>query len=135
MESYRVIDTTERFGLYHLYEQVYLYDKQKQYEIYLGAFYGDPSCGLISQDNTFCIIGGLDKWILYRYDKITIFDNWEILPAFDIRQISASVVQILTDPWPEQSAIWSLEINTLKVVKIKDFDQYLNKPYCENIIW
>jgi len=55
--------------------------------------------------------------------------------------ISAYSAQILTDPWSAAPAIWQLNIDpnptapSIELWKVKDFTDYVGKPYEENVSW
>jgi len=135
MDNYWTIDETDLFKLINIYEDTYLIDKQTKNKIFLGDFYGDPECGLISRNNDFCIVGGVDKCILYKDGKIITLLDEKLIPTHDIRQIHSSILLILTDPWSEKSAIWKLDIESMNITKQKDFTDYYDKEYTKNIIW
>lgn len=135
MENHRIIDETDLFKLYSIYENTYLLDKQTKSEMFLGEFYGDPSCGLISKNNDYCIIGGLEKCVLFKNEVVTILNDGQLNPTFDIKQVNEQTLLILTNPWSENSAIWKLNIETLIITKIRDFLDYLDREYTESVIW
>jgi hypothetical protein len=53
----------------------------------------------------------------------------------DIREKTESIIEILTDPWNEKSAIWELDINSTEFVKIREFKKYQDSEYTETIDW
>ncbi len=133
--NYRVLSETDKFVLGYVYEKIYLTNKQTNNDQYLGDIYGDPSCGIISSDNSFCIVGGTNALILWDKESIKYIDDGDLYSAFDIRQVNSNEVEILTDPWSENSTIWSFNIETLLKVKIRDFPGYRNKEYTDNVEW
>lgn len=44
-------------------------------------------------------------------------------------------VQVLTDPWSETSSIYTLNTHTLEYTKDRDFPNYLDQLYTDNVIW
>lgn len=133
--NYRVLFETDKLILGYVYEKVYLTHKQTDNDQYLGSIYGDPSCGIISSDNSFCIVGGTDALILWKEEGTKYVHDKNLYSAFDIRQVNPSEVEILIDPWSEKSAIWSFNIDTLAKEKIRDFVEYRDKEYTDNIEW
>jgi len=65
----------------------------------------------------------------------------ELKNIHSLRAISEYQVQILIDPWSEESSIWQLEIdltkltNPVMLVKLKEFKDYFDKPYTDEIVW
>jgi hypothetical protein len=133
--NYNVLFETDKLILRHVYEKVYLTDKQINNDQYLGSVYGDPSCGIISSDNSFCLAGGADTLILWNRGDIRHIDDKDLYAVFDIKQVGSDEVEILTDPWSENSAIWSFRIDTLEKIKMRDFAEYIDKEYTDKIEW
>lgn len=126
---------TDKFVLGHLHENAYLVEKTTGTQHDLGDFYGDPVCGLISTDHNWCIISGGEKFVLWTPQSVTIIENIQLHNAFKIRQINPGNVQILIDPWVENAAVLELNIETRQVTKLRDFPNYKNKPFTENVAW
>ncbi|MBB4037560.1 hypothetical protein GGR21_003480 [Dysgonomonas hofstadii] len=133
--SYKVLYETDRLILGYVYEKVYLKNKQTNNTQYIGSVYGDPSCGIISSDNSFCIVGGTDTLILWNKEGIKYIDDVDLHSAFDIRQTNTNKINILIDPWCEKSAIWTFKIDTLEKEKIRDFIEYRDKEYTDDVEW
>ena len=88
-------------------------------------FYGDPKCGLISEKNDWAIIAGehLTVWRKNekKKDKIVRIENDELKWIHDLRLKNEKIIEILTDPWSNNSAIWELDIEKMQYVKVSDF--------------
>lgn len=100
----------------------------------MGDFYGDPSCGLISNDNKWCLVGGSTLRLWTGSEVFEIKDdnlNW----ACKFRQVDANKVEILIDPWSDNSSVWELNIQTRENRKIKDFANYKDREYTDDIEW
>lgn len=118
----------------HLFETAYLLDKRTGQTTFMGEFYGDPTCGLISSDNRWCLVGG-STLLLWTESNLTEITDNALYGAFKMRQTSPNTVEILIDPWSAHSSIWELDTQTMKKRKISDFDQYKDKQYTEDIDW
>ncbi len=133
-KNYKILDETDELILGHVFERAYLTIKATNENLSLGDFYGDPTCGLISRANDWCVIGGSTLLVWTRDEIATIKDNdtnW----ASDIRQITENKVELLIDPWADNSAIWEFDIITKEKNKIKDFTDYKDKEYTDNVVW
>jgi len=131
---YKLHETNE-FVVGHVFEYAYLINKKNYKEIYMGGFCaGDPSCGLIGENNNWCVVGGeiLNVW---SNDKglLSIEDedlNWVV----DIRQKSYNEVELLIDPWSDKGSVWTLNIKTLERHKIRDY-LMMNEEYTDKFEW
>lgn len=132
--NFKILNETDKFILGHIFEEVYLIDKETNKKYELGSMYGDPSCGLIDQDNKWCIIGG-STLIIWTTKETTELKADELYWAYRIRQINQKSVQILIDPWADNSAIWELNIMDKSHFKICEFKIYQDKEYTEQIEW
>ncbi|MEO7049046.1 MAG: hypothetical protein ABI091_27325, partial [Ferruginibacter sp.] len=52
--NFRILYETDKWVLGHEFEYAYLISKKDNKEVYMGGFYGDPACGLISENNDWC---------------------------------------------------------------------------------
>ncbi|HTF82663.1 MAG TPA: hypothetical protein VL947_13095 [Cytophagales bacterium] len=57
----------------------------------------------------------------------------ELKGIYDIRQVGESEIEILTDPWAENAAIWRYNIITEHKTKIRDFPDYKEKEYTQEV--
>lgn len=122
---------TETLSLVSLYESGYLLHLDTQKVTYLGSFYGNPACGLISHDCNWVVIGGAHL-VVWNQGVITEVPlKW----ISALRQIDKDKVHILTDPWDPGCAIWELDVTSLELQKIKPFTDYLGRQYTEEVIW
>lgn len=127
---------SKHFIIEKSYEEVYLIETVSQNKIKLGDFYGDTSCGLISQDEKWCLAGG-ETLVLWDM-KANLLVNWidkDITWVMDLKQIGNHKFQVLTDPWSETSAIWEIDTKHKTTHKIQSFTKYLDTAYTENIDW
>ena len=133
-DNFKILDETSKYLLGHIFEETYLFDKETNERYVLGSIYGDPSCGLIDQDNKWCIIGGSTLIIWTPKETIELKVD-ELFWACKLRQINQNDVQVLIDPWSDNSAIWQLNIMDKSYLKICEFKNYRNKEYTEQIEW
>ncbi|WP_295801762.1 hypothetical protein [Mucilaginibacter sp.] len=118
---FRVLYETDQLILGHEFEYAYLIWKKGSKETNMGDFYGDPSCGLISENNDWCLVGG-ETLVVWKNDGT-------VLPVVDdglrwiseLRQTAPYEAELLIDPYSEKGAVWKLNIATLKFEKLRDF--------------
>ena len=132
--GYTKLHETEKFVLGHLFENAYLTNKDTSDSIFIGHFYGDPNCGIISSDNTWCLVGG-STLKLWTNTELTEIKDSSVHWTFKMRQTDTHKAELLIDPWAENSSVWEFDILTMEVRKVKDFNDYKNASYTENIIW
>lgn len=132
--NYIKLHETDEFVLGHIFEQVYLTEKTTDRVVFIGDFYGDPSCGLISRDNTWCLVGGATL-ILWTEMGVTEIEDSNLRWACKLRQTDTNTVEILIDPWADTSSIWEFNTHTRERTRIKNFDDYKNKEYTDDIDW
>jgi len=124
----------------HVFEDAYCYNKLTRQEFSIFQFDNDPTCGIVGKNNDWCLIGGdvlvLRSWIDHTLRKIDGLSN-----VFELKAIDDYAVQVLTDPWGEDCAIWQLEINLNKLsgptslTKVRSFNTYIGQPYSEDVDW
>jgi hypothetical protein len=134
-----VLFETDKLRIEHEFENAYLIEKSSGKELMFDDFYGDPECGLISMNNDWAIIAG-EHLTVWRANKkknqqVVRIDNDELKWIHDIRLKTENVIEILTDPWNEKSAIWKLDIDSLQFSKLRDFKDYFETEHTENIDW
>lgn len=100
----------------------------------MGGFYGDPKCGLIAENNNWCLVGGETLNVWY-YDKglLTVEDE-DLMWIVEIRQKSSNEVELLIDPWSDKGSVWMLNIETLERHKIKDY-LMASEEYTDEFDW
>lgn len=133
-----VLFETDKLIIKHEFENAYLIEKSSGKELLFDDFYGDPKCGLIGKNNDWAIVAG-EHLTVWKSNKnkhqIERFENDELKWIHDIRLKSANIIEILIDPWSNKSAIWELDLGTLKFVKIREFKKYQESEYKEKIDW
>ncbi|MEO6252191.1 MAG: hypothetical protein ABIO79_02765 [Ferruginibacter sp.] len=127
----------------HVFETAYIINKITKEDNPVFQFDNDPTSGLIGKNNDWCLVGGdilvLRTWV--DNSVRTFSDHPELKDIHSLREIDDYTVQILTDPWSEQSSIWQMEIDLTKLTrpvnlfKLKDFKDYVDKPYTDEPIW
>lgn len=117
----RVLDETKHLLLGNEFEYAYLINKRNSKVTALGDFYGDPSVGLISSNEDWCLVCG-DSSVVWRKDGTITEINDKVLSwVIKVRQISDSAIELLIDPWSENGAVWQLDVVTLQKRKLRDF--------------
>jgi hypothetical protein len=130
----QILDETDKYVLGHIFEDAYLIKKENGEKIVHDDFYGDPSCGIISSNNDWAIIAG-EHLTVWRKGNVTIIENEELRWVHAIRTKDDRLVEILVDPWSDKSAIWILDVLTLDINKVRDFDDYKEKERGNEVIW
>lgn len=133
MTNRKKITETALYVLYSEFEDVFLIDKNSQKELFRTSFYGDASCGLIAQQEWVVVAG--NNLVIWIDKKLITINDDELKWIAEIRQIGDYEVEILTDPWGENPVIWKFNILNKTKVKVRDFYDYKNKKYTENIKW
>ena len=125
---------TDRLKLENEFEATFLTDKKSGQTLMEDDFYGDPSCGLIDKDNKWAIVAGehLTIWTPKKWKRI---ENEDLKWIHSIRIRDLEMVEVLIDPGSRKSAIWEINIKTLEFKKIRDFNDYKDQEYSENVNW
>jgi hypothetical protein len=124
----------------HVFETSYLYNKITKEEFAIFKSDNDPTCGLVSKNNDWCLVGG-DQLVLRTFFDNTLRLIGDLKSIYDLKIVDDYKVQILIDPWSNGPSIWQLEINInraarlVDLIKICDFNDYIDKPYKEQIEW
>lgn len=134
-----VLFETDKLKIEYEFENAYLIEKKTGIELVFDDFYGNPKCGFISKNNDWAIIAGKHLTVWRANDKkkqqIERIEYDELTWIHDIRLKTDNIVEILTDPWADNSAIWELNMETLKFRKIQDFKKYLDSEYTDQVDW
>ncbi len=132
--SRKIIDENDKLRIEHEWESTYLINKLDGDILWEDDFYGEPTCALIDQDNIWAIVAGIHL-VLWKPNFQKTFYSEQFKWIHSIRLKNNQIVEILTDPWNEISAIWELDIIKEELIKISDFKKYLGKEYIETIDW
>lgn len=116
------------------YEEVFLFDKDLNADLWRSSMYGEVTCGLIGLNNEWTVAGG-ESLLVWTNETLQLIDDQEIKWIHDLRQTGDYQFELLVDPWSDQSAVWSFDIQTMTKVKVRDFADYRDKPYTEDIKW
>ena len=130
--SLRYLSTTTELALAHLYEEGYLIQSGSKEAVSIGWFYGDPTCGIIDQNNKWAIMAGTHRFVLWNSGTL-----YELLfnDAHDIRQQDDENLQILTDPWSEECAIWTFNVTNHQFNKVREFKDYTDQEHTNEVNW
>lgn len=137
---------SENFVLTHDYECAELHHKASSTVIDVGHHYGDPTCGLIAPDESWCVTGGEGIVLHYRAGK-TWFGfrrapqdlcefslqptnqldlDWMasksaegFLCVHDIRLDGPMSVRILLDPWSTYASTWQLDVEMRRLTRLR----------------
>ena len=84
--------------------------------------------------NEWAIACGHDL-IIWKNNKLHSIKDSDLQGVHGIRQVRENEVEILTDPWRDDSAIWLFDVMSENRIKIRDFQDCKLKEYTEDIKW
>ncbi len=125
---------TDVYVLFKEFECVFLFDKDKNKDIWRTELFYEATCGIIDILNEWVVVGG-ETVFVWKNNKIEHLEDNELKWIHDLRQISDNEIEILTDPWSEDSCIWRFNVLTYKKNLLRNFSEYYMKEYTENVIW
>jgi len=131
--NFHKLHETDKFILGYVFEYAYLVSKESRNEIYIGDFYGDPHCGLISDSNNWCLVGGDTLSVWKKDGNITNISDVDICWISKIRQTGLNEVELLIDPWADNGGVWKLNVDTFERQKLRDFK--VDSEYSEDFDW
>ena len=134
MKDVKTLDEIDSYVLFSEHEDVFLFDKDSNREVWRTSMYGNATCGLLGLVNEWAVIGG-KHLIIWINNKLQEIKEPDLKWIHDMRQTGDYEIEILIDPWSEKSAIWNLNIQTLKKSKVADFNDYKEKPYQDSVAW
>ena len=114
------------------FENVSLIDKNSHTEIFNLSVYGEVIYSSVEESENWIMIGAENLWVWKNHKLLKVE---EVCWVHEIRKISENIVEILTDPWHTNAAVWKYDALNDSYFKVKDFTDYNNKPYSENVIW
>ncbi len=132
--NFRILNDTSIFTLGHVFECVYLVNKETLEQDVLGELYGDPIWGLISNNSDWAIVGGQSLILWQEPNYIVHIEDPELVGSIKGRQTSPNELEILIDPWSDNSAVWLLNVDSLLIRKLATRDK-LTSSYSEDIDW
>ena len=130
----QTICETSTLIIEHEYEMTQLRHKEIGKILLEDDFYGNPKVGLIDKHSQWAVVAGehLTVWTPKTSKR---FNSELIQWVHAIRLKGPNTIELLTDPWSENSAIWTLTLNTLSVQKVRNFADYFEKPDTEDLVW
>lgn len=128
------LSETDIHVLFKEQEEVFLFDKDSNKEIWRTSFYGEANVGLLGVVTEWAIVGG-NRLLVWKNNELKFIEDSDLIWIHDIRQIEDDVVEILTDPWGEHPAIWKFNVLTEEKEKVREFDEYKEKEYTEKVDW
>ncbi len=130
-----ILYETDKLKIEHEFENTRLVDKMTGKVLLEDDFYGEPDVALIDKNNKCAIVANLHLSIWTDTGRTASIQTKEFRWIHSLRVKTERIVEVLTDPWSEISAIWELDIETFDTNKIKNFTDYHLKEHIENIIW
>jgi len=133
-KNFRLLYDTNTFILGNVFERVYLINKRSYFENCLGEMYGDPEWGLVSSNNDWAIVGGQSLILWSEPNYIVHIEDKELIGSVRARQVSPFELEMLIDPWADNTAVWLFNTDTLLMRKVTARNK-LSSEYTEEIIW
>ncbi len=136
-EHFKTLIESPNYILGNIFEYGYIIDKKTGRTIYLGSSYGDPTFGIIDKNEQWALLLGHTSY-LWTHSELSNLNeshstSGEIFEwPFDARQINDFGVEILDDPWSDNPGIYSLNVKSKSIKRIKDFRK-LEIPYADNL--
>ena len=127
-----ILYETDKLLLLHEWEMAFLIDKRSDSVLLQEEYVGDPTSGLIDEGNKWAVVAGDHLTIWIEGKKLNVDELTEI---HSIRLKNADTIEVLIDPWSAKSSVWKLNVKTLEKSKIRDFFEYRDKPYTEEVNW
>lgn len=136
-EHFKILAESHAYILGHEFEDGYIIDKKAKFNIYLGSSYGDPTFGIIDNNEQWALLLG---HTLYLWTPFELSNQDEVNSAsgkifewpFAARQISDFEVEVLEDPWSDNPGIYILNVKTKSIKRIRDFKKS-EVPYDDNL--
>ncbi len=132
--NFKKLDESNKLLLGHIFEDVYLIHKLSQQVTHLGSIYGDPTYGLISDSNDWCLVGGATVILWKENSAINIIQDDSLYWTCNAKQVSDSTVELLVDAWSDKASVWSFNIFTLERHKLMELDMS-NYIYSDEVNW
>ncbi|TGE20925.1 hypothetical protein [Hymenobacter metallicola] len=131
-----LLDETDQLLLGHIFEDAVLIQKRNGAHLLEDDFYGDPSGGLISPTNEWAVVVGEHVTIWHHRAGVSRIEHEALRWVYALRlNEQATHVELLVDPRGTQAAIWCLNPADGSYVKVRDFPQYRDREYTEEIVW
>lgn len=114
------------------HEYVCIIEKTTNSVIFETELYGNVECGLIDTLNHWIVFGG-EYLIIWTPENTYIMKDIKWVDS--LRVNTSNDIEVLTDPWSDNSAIWKVSTDTFEAIKIKKFEDYKGLKYTENVVW
>ena len=135
--SLSILAETGELLLGHRHEEAVLLRKRTGRCLLEDSFYGDPSCGAISATNDWNVVAGEHVTVWRASAGVTVLDAPAALRWVHALRMDEATQQVhlLTDPWGEHPAVRELRPLTLTVQKVRDFLDYQERVYVDEVNW
>lgn len=115
------LSETDSYMIFADGKDIFLFDKDINEVVWRVNIGERATCAWIDLSNDWALIFG-ERLYLWKNEKITMLENG-LKNICDFRQIEDNIVLILTHPTKKEGAIWSFDIITEQLMKIRDFYQ------------
>jgi hypothetical protein len=131
----QVLAETSELLLGHTFEDAVLVRKRNGEHLLEDDFYGDPSGGLIGPGNEWAVVVGEHVTVWHRTAGVSRIENDGLRWVRALRLAGQAHVELLVDPWGPRAAIWCLRPADGTYFKVRDFPEYRDREYTEQIEW
>lgn len=129
-----ILFESKNLRLENEFEATFLVNKHSGQILLDDDFYGDPKCGLIDEHERWAVVAG-EHLTVWTPQQIKKFEETEPKWIHELRVNSSGQVELLTDPWGNNPAIWVLDTRTFELRKSRDFLNYQGEEHVENVAW
>lgn len=160
MEFRNILAESENYILGNDFEDCILAHKQTNTSLVVGDHYGDPECGLIAPDETWCMTGGEGVilwdfngkvWIGFRTGDsqktdnlhfanpndaawLKSLDNSACQFVHDMKIETPTLVRLLLNPWATYASTWQLDVTSKTLTKMRNGPSLQDQPWTEEKI-
>jgi hypothetical protein len=142
-KGFNTLAESQHYILGHVYEYGSIIDKRAGKEFYIGDSYGDPNFGLIDRNENWALLFGHSSYLWASKETILLNQKFPLSISlfewpYDARQISDFEVEILSDPWSDNAAVFKFDIKAGNIIKAREFKK-VEIPYDhsnkQKILW
>jgi hypothetical protein len=130
-----VLAETSELLLGYTFEDAVLMRKRNGEYLLEDDFYGDPTGGLIGPNNAWAVVVGEHLTVWHHTAGVTRIGDERLQWIKALRLVGQTRVELLVDPWGPRAAIWCLRPSDCTYVKVRDFTDYWDREYTEQIQW
>lgn len=140
--TFQTLAESPHFILGHSYETVSVVNREDSVTFLAGEHYGDPGCGLITEDEAWFVTAGEGIQCYSSHTGLLTFfrrgfspiETQFSEPSWHVHSItleSLHVIRVLIDPWSKHASVWRLDLDKQTLEKLSDGPFLADSPYQE----